>query len=164
MGRCCLEPNRTKANQNSKIKQNKGWRQRGWGSHLVLLLKETVKSDHKGFKSNSYYLNSTFNTLPILGCQGNSDGLKEPVHLATAQESNGFIYFWVSHQILDSRCWNYGPGLGWGLENNGDLLSEGRELRIVLGHSSFLYSFFPEAKHPLSNPHFPPKLLNLTGC
>lgn len=164
MGRCCLEPNRTKANQNSKIKQNKGWQRRWWGSHLVLLLKETVKSNHKGFKSNSYDLNSTFNTLPILGCQGNSDGLKEPVHLATAQESNGFIYFWVSHQILDSRCWNYGPGLGWGLENNGDLLSEGRELRIVLGHSSFLYSFFPEAKHPLSNPHFPPKLLNLTGC
>lgn len=163
MGRCCLKPNRTKVSQNNKIKQNKEG-----VCHIGWLLEETVKSDHDCFKSKSYDLDSTFNALSILGCQENSDDRKEPVLLAafdaaTAQKSNCFIYFWVSHQILDSRCWKYGPGLGWGLENSRGLLSEGRERRRnALGHSGFLYSFFPEVKHPFSNPHFPQ--CGLTAC
>lgn len=48
----------------------------------------------------------------------NPDDLKEsmrlaPFEAASAQETDCFTYFQVSHQILDSRCWKYEPGLKW---------------------------------------------------
>lgn len=91
------------------------------GVHWVLLLKETLKTDHGCFKNHLYSFNSTFSALSVPGCQENPDDLKEsmclaPSEAASTQETDCFTYFWVSQRILDSRCWRKDPGLGWGWE------------------------------------------------
>lgn len=62
-----------------------------------------------------------FTFCPFQDAKKNPDDLKEsmrlaPFEAASAQETDCFTYFWVSHQILDSRCSKYEHGLGWGWE------------------------------------------------